>query len=243
MPHREEADAACHGDQQVALNAMRRAAASRMKQSISEIPHAWLVMEADVSNLIALQMKLAESFLEAEGVPLSIEPFVMKGIVYALKEYPVLNSSWISRRIAIHKPIHLSVPIGTGDSQMTLVVRHADRTSIAGLAIQLHDMHERTKRGMLTLAETQGGTFTFLHTGEYGSHLSKPIIAYPQAAVLTFERIVNKPVVIDDMIAIRSMVRLCLSFDHRILDGRISGLFLKRVKYYLEKYDEDTVIY
>lgn len=244
MAHIEELSAAFLGDQIITLNSKRSEAAFRMKLSAAEIPHAWLVMEADVTSLAELLSKLADPFMKAEGVPLTIEPFVMKSVVYALKEFPLLNSSWSSGRILLHKPIHLSVPVESGDAMTDLVVRQVDHKSIAGLAIAFHDLMERAKRGSLAREDMQGGTFTFVHAGESaGSHLSKRIIAYPQGALLSFERIIRKPVVIEDKIAIRAMAHLCLSFDHRILDGWICGRFLQRVKHYLEKYDGDTVIY
>lgn len=240
MAHIEDFGAACLGDQIIALNPERSEAASRMKLSVTEIPHAWLMMEADVTNLAALQMKLAEPFLEEEGVPLSIEPFVMKSIVYALKEFPLLNSSWSSGRILRHKPIHLTIPFRRNEVMSNLIVRHAERKSIAGLAIQLNGIIEQAKRGNLSEDELQGGTFTFVQTE---THLSKEIIVYPQGASLAFERMIRKPIVIEDKIAIRSVAQLCLSFDHRMLDGWICGRFLQRVKHHLEKYDADTVIY
>ncbi|MDD9270422.1 2-oxo acid dehydrogenase subunit E2 [Paenibacillus sp. GCM10023248] len=241
MAHREESGASFPEDRILQLSSQRIEAASRLQSSVAEIPHAWLAMEADVTGLAACQAELAESFQEAEGAPLPVEPFVMKSIVHALKQFPLLNSSWSSGRIVRHLPVHLSVPARLGDSLTTLVVRHAERLSIAGLAIRFHYLTERAKRGDLAPEESQGGTFTCMYARD--SQLTKGIIAHPQAAYLSFERITRKLVVIEDKIAIRSMMHLCLSFDHRILDGRICGRFLQRVKHNLEKYDADTVVY
>lgn len=243
MAQNEELGVELLGDQIQAVSALRRVIASSMQQSVTEIPHAWMMMEVDVSNLVALRQRLKEDFLLTEGVPLSLTPFVLKGIVNALKEFPLLNASWTSGGIAVKKNMHLSIAIGSEDSILAPVIRHADRKSIAGLAIEFYDLVKRARNGALEMSEMKGGTFTFHNTGAFGSMLSYPIIQYPQAAVLTFETIVKKPVVIQEMIAIRSMVCVCLSFDHRILDGLICGRFLQRVKHYLEKYNQDTVIY
>ncbi|SDN02698.1 2-oxoacid dehydrogenases acyltransferase (catalytic domain) [Paenibacillus sp. yr247] len=243
MAQNEELGTNQPGDQIHAVTPMRSKIASRMQQSVSEIPHAWLMIEVDVSNLVALRQSLKDTFMRKEGVPLSISPFVLKPIVNALKEFPQLNSSWASGGIIVKKDINLSIAVGSEDSVVTPVIHKADRKSVAGLAIELYELVKRAKSGSLLLSDMQGGSFTFNNTGSFGSVLSYPIINYPQAAMLTFESIVRKPVVIQEMIAIRSMVNLCLSFDHRVLDGMICGRFMQRVKDYLEKYDQDTVIY
>lgn len=231
-------------DQMVSVSPIRNLIAQRMHRSVSEIPHAWLVMEADLSNLVSLRDKLKERFESKEGVRLTITPFVIKAIVNAIKDYPILNSTWASDKIIIKKQINLSIAVGTEESVVTPVIRNADRKTIAGLAVEMDDLVARARTGKLTLSDMQEGTFTFNNTGAFGSVLSFPIINYPQAAILTLESIVRRPVVIQqDMIAIRCMANLCLSLDHRILDGVICGRFLQRVKHYLEQYDQDTVIY
>ncbi|NOV02234.1 2-oxo acid dehydrogenase subunit E2 [Paenibacillus planticolens] len=214
-----------------------------MAQKDTGIPHAWLMTEVDVSNLVALRHRLKDAFLLSEGVPLALSSFVLKGIVNALKEFPLLNASWTPEGIAVNKHMHVSIAIGSGDSVIAPVIRHVDRKSIAGLAIELYELVNRARNGEIQLSDIQGGHFTFNNTGAYGSMLSYPLIQPPQAAVLTFEKIVKKPVVVQEMIAIRSMANICLSFDHRILDGRICGRFLQRVKHDLEKYNQDTAIY
>lgn len=236
--------AAQEQDHILAATAMRSMIASRMRQSVAEIPHAWIMVEADVSSLVALRQKLKDRFLSKEGVRLTYTPFVLKAIVNAIKDFPMLNSTWASDQIIVKKDINLCIAVGSEDSVITPVVRNADRKTIAGLAIELDDLVKRARAGKLTLSDMQGGTFTFNNTGAFGSVLSYPIINYPQAAIMTFESIVRRPVVIhEDAIAIRSVANLCLSLDHRILDGMICGRFLQRVKHYLEQYDQETVIY
>lgn len=136
-----------------------------------------------------------------------------------------MNASWTPEGIAVKRNIHVAIAIGSEDAVIAPVIHHADRKSIAGLAFELFDLVNRAKTGSLRVTDMQGGTFTFNNTGAFGSMLSYPIIQHPQAAMLTFEKIVRKPVVIQEMIAIRSIVSVCLSFDHRILDGMICGRF------------------
>lgn len=213
-------------------------------QSISENPHAWMIIEVDVSNLVALRQELKVTFMRREGVPLSLSPFVLKPIVNALKEFPVLNSIWHSGSILVKKDINLSLVVAiTDDTVVTPVIYHADRKSIAGIAIELYELVMKARSGSLLPSDLVEGSFTFSNTGSVGSLLSCPIIHNPQAAILTFESIVRKPVVIQEMIAIRSIANLCLSYDHRIMDGLICSRFMQRVKYYLEQYDQETIIY
>jgi 2-oxoisovalerate dehydrogenase E2 component (dihydrolipoyl transacylase) len=231
-------------EQILPLTGLRKTIARRMTESVKEIPHAWLMIETDVSRLVSLRERLKDRFAAKEGVRLTITPFVVKAIVNAIKDYPILNSTWDPSGIILKKDIHLSIAVGTEESVVTPVIRHADRKTIAGLAIELNDLIQRAKAGQLTLTDLQDGTFTFNNTGAFGSVLSFPIINPPQAAIITFEYVVRKPVVIEqDMIAIRSVANVCLSLDHRILDGTVCGRFLQRVKLYLEQYEPDTPIY
>ncbi|MDF2645473.1 MAG: bfmBB [Paenibacillus sp.] len=213
-------------------------------QSNSENPHAWMMIEVDVSNLVVLRQELKDTFMRREGVPLSLSPFVLKPIVNALKEFPMLNSSWQSGSILFKKDINLSIVVANADDTVvTPVIYHADRKSIAGIAIEVYELVMRARSGSLLPSDFVEGSFTFSNTGSVGSLLSCPIIHNSQAAILTFESIVRKPIVIQEMIAIRSIANLCLCYDHRIVDGLICSRFMQRVKYYLEQYDQETIIY
>ncbi|MDF2715144.1 MAG: bkdB, partial [Paenibacillus sp.] len=132
---------------------------------------------------------------------------------------------------------------GTEDSVITPVIKKADQKNIAGLAREIDELSRKARSGKLKLDDVQGGTITVNNTGSFGSILSYPIINYPQAVNLTIETIVKRPVVIHDMIAVRSMANICLSLDHRILDGVICGRFLQRVKENLESYSLETKLY
>ncbi|NMO96902.1 dihydrolipoamide acetyltransferase family protein [Paenibacillus lemnae] len=222
---------------------IRNTIARNMRQSVTEIPHAWTMIEVDVTNLVLLRSQLKEDFKRKEGVNLTYLAFLLKAVVNAIKDYPIMNSFWAVDKIVVKRDINISLAVGTEDSVMTPVIKRADQKNIAGLATEIEELARKTREGKLTLDDMQGGTFTVNNTGSFGSILSYPIVNYPQAAILTFESIVKKPVVINDMIAVRSMANLCLSLDHRILDGVICGRFLQRVKDNLEGYSQDTKLY
>ncbi|MCM3784087.1 2-oxo acid dehydrogenase subunit E2 [Neobacillus mesonae] len=230
-------------EQYIDVTPVRNAIARNMRQSVSEIPHAWTMIEVDVTNLVTLRNKLKDEFKRSEGINLTYLAFLLKAVVNAIKDYPIMNSVWAVDKIIVKRDINISLAVGTEDSVLTPVIQRADTKNIAGLAHEIEDLARRTREGALKLDDMQGGTFTVNNTGSFGSILSYPIINYPQAAILTFESIVKRPVVINDMIAVRSMANLCLSLDHRILDGVISGRFLQRVKENLESYSLDTKLY
>ncbi len=231
------------GEYFIDITPIRNTIASRMRQSVTEIPHAWTMIEVDVTNLVMLRGKLKDDFQKREGINLTYMPFLIKAVVNAIKDYPIMNSIWAVDKIIVKRDINISLAVGTEDSVITPVIRNADQKNVPGIAHEIDDLVRRTRNNKLTLTDLQGGTFTVNNTGSFGSILSQPIINYPQAAILTFESIVKKPVVINDMIAVRSMVNLCLSLDHRILDGIICGRFLQRVKENLESYNLDTKLY
>lgn len=231
------------GEYLIDVTPIRSAIASKMRQSKTEIPHAWMMIEVDVTNLVLLRNKLKDEFMKQEGINLTYLAFLIKAVVNAIKDYPIINSVWATDKIIVKRDINISLAVGTEDFLVTPVIKKADQMNIAGLAREIDGLTRRARTGKLSLDEMQGGTFTVNNTGSFGSIMSYPVINYPQAAILSFESIVKRPVVIQDMIAVRSMVNLCLSLDHRILDGIICGRFLQRVKENLEGYNQDTKVY
>jgi 2-oxoisovalerate dehydrogenase E2 component (dihydrolipoyl transacylase) len=231
------------GEYYIDITPIRNTIASRMRQSVTEIPHAWTMIEVDVTNLVTLRNRMKEEFKRKEGVNLTYLAFLIKSVVNAIKDYPIMNSVWGVDNIIVKRDINISLAVGTEDSVMTPVIKQADQKNIPGLAREIEELASKTRSGKLTPADMQGGTFTINNTGSFGSILSYPIINYPQAAILTFESIVKRPVVINDMIAVRSMANLCLSLDHRILDGVICGRFLQRVKENLEGFNLESSLY
>lgn len=231
-----------NGDTAVPVTAIRQTIAKRMLESKQTAPHAWTMVEADVTNLVKFRDSVKETFKRQEGIPLTFLPFFIKAAVETLREFPMLNSTWAGDRIIIKKRIHISIAVATDDALFVPVIKDADRLSISGLAHAIHDLAAKARAGKLTPDDVAGGTFTVNNTGAFGSILSKPILNSPQAAVLTTESIGKRPVVVDhDAIAIRSVVNLCLSFDHRTLDGLVCGRFLAAIKRRLETFDGNRV--
>jgi len=228
------------GDIEIPVKGVRKVIAEHMVQAQQEIPHAWMMIEVDVTNLVAYRNKIKNNFKEQEGYNLTFFAFFVKACAQALKEFPELNSTWGGDRIIQHKDIHLSFAVAKEDELYVPVIRHADDHSIKGIARNIHELAGKARQGKLAMGDIEGGTFTINNTGSFGSVQSMGIINHPQAAILQVESIVKRPVIINDMFAARDMVNLCLSFDHRILDGLISGRFLARVKEILEGTTEEN---
>ncbi len=224
------------GDRAVQLTPIRRTIANRMSTSKREAPHAWTMVEVDVSGLVALRERIQSGFAEREGVRLTYLPYIVKAAVESLKEYPMLNSVWDRNRIVLRKSINIGVAVDLEDALVVPVLRDADELNILGLARKIEELVGRAREGTLSPNDVSGGTFTVNNPGSLGSVVSIPIINHPQAAILSAEAIVKRPVVVDDAIAIRSMMNLEVSFDHRILDGGMALRFLNFVKCRLESY-------
>ena len=230
-------------EEHLTLTPVRRTIADAMVRSVSQIPHAWSTVEVDVTNLVAFRSQVRDEFQRREGVDLTYLPFVIKAVVESLKEHPTLNATWGGDKIILKKRINIGIAVAAPVGLMVPVIHDADRLSIAGLAVAGREIVLRARDNKLTLDDVQGGTFTLNNTGALGSIISQPIINHPQAAIMTTEAIQQRPVVRDDAIAIRSMMNLCMSFDHRINDGAESGGFLQSVKSRLESMGRDTPIY
>ncbi|MEH7106023.1 dihydrolipoamide acetyltransferase family protein [Bacillus velezensis] len=209
-----------------------------------QIPHAWTMMEVDVTNMTAYRNSIKDSFKQKEGFNLTFFAFFVKAAAQALKEFPQMNSMWAGDKIVQKKDINISIAVATEDSLFVPVIKHADEKTIKGIAREITDLAKKVRNGKLTAEDMQGGTFTVNNTGSFGSVQSMGIINHPQAAILQVESIVKRPVVMNNgMIAVRDMVNLCLSLDHRVLDGLVCGRFLGRVKEILENIDEHTSVY
>ena len=230
-------------EERVALTPVRRMIADAMVRSVTQIPHAWSMVEVDITELVGLRNRERDRFRAREGVNLTYLPFALKAVATALKDNPTMNASWGDDCIILKRRINLGIAVAAPSGLVVPVIHDADRLSIAGLAHAIADLSERARGGTLRLEDVQGGTFTVNNTGALGSVLGGPIINHPQAGILTTEAVQQRPVVINDAIAIRWMMNLCLSFDHRINDGAESGAFMQSVKDRLEAMDGDTPIY
>ncbi|MBI4311320.1 MAG: 2-oxo acid dehydrogenase subunit E2 [Chloroflexi bacterium] len=226
------------------LTPLRRIIAENMARSATQIPQAWSYVEADVTTMVARREAVKQEFARREGVDLTYLPFAIKAVVECLKENQLLNSVWGGDRIILKKRMNIGIAVATPQGLLVPVVHDADRLSIAGLAKACRDLTQRARDGKLTLADVQGGTFTVNNTGALGSIVSQPLVSPPQAAILTTEAIVKRPVVVaGDAIAVRSIMNVCLTFDHRIMDGAEAGAFLASVKRRLEAVGPETPIY
>ncbi|KJB87246.1 branched-chain alpha-keto acid dehydrogenase subunit E2, partial [Paenibacillus sp. E194] len=230
-------------DEKIPVTGIRKTIAKRMVQSKQEIPHAWLMVECDVTNLVSYRSQIKEEFKKKEGLQLTYLPFFIKSVAETLKEFPILNSQWTDNHIIAKKSTHISIAVATENALFVPVIKDADQKSIFGLAKAIDEMVTKTREGKLTQADLTGGTFTVNNTGSFGSVLSAPIINPPQVAILSMEAIVKRPIVINNMIAVRNMMNICLSLDHRVLDGLVCGRFLKRVKQKIESYGTDIGLY
>ncbi len=233
------------GDIEIPVTGVRRAIANNMLRSKHEAPHAWMTVEVDVTNLVAYRDSLKDEFKQKEGFNLTYFAFFVKAVSQALKEFPMMNSMWAGDKIIQKKDINISIAVATEDSLFVPVINHADEKTIKGIGRDIQELATKVRTGKLKSSEMQGGTFTVNNTGSFGSVQSMGIINYPQAAILQVESIVKRPVIMNGgMIAARDMVNLCLSLDHRVLDGLVCGRFLARVKEILENVSaENTSIY
>ncbi|MEG9297363.1 dihydrolipoamide acetyltransferase family protein [Mangrovibacillus sp. Mu-81] len=233
------------GDIEIPVTGIRKAIASNMVRSKHEAPHAWTMMEVDVTNLVEYRNTLKTEFKQREGFNLTFFAFFVKAVSQALKEFPQINSMWAGDKIIQKKDINISIAVATDDALFVPVIKTADEKTIKGIAREITDLAGKVRSGKLKSEDMQGGTFTVNNTGSFGSVQSMGIINYPQAAILQVESIVKRPVVMNNgMIAVRDMVNLCLSLDHRVLDGLVCGRFLQRIKEILENTSkENTSVY
>ncbi len=218
----------------VPLTGMRRAIAEHMAESVRTAAHVTTVAEVDLTRLVAFRERHKKEFEEQEGFSLTYLPFIVRATVTALKEYPVLNSSLEGDRLLLKKYYHIGIAVALDWGLIVPVIRHADRLDIRGLAQAIHDLAERARTRQLAAEETRGGTFTITNPGVYGAVLSTPIIHQPQAAILGVEAIRKAPAVRDEQVVIRSLMYLCLSYDHRIVDGATAVQFLQAIRRRLE---------
>lgn len=229
------------GDIEIPLAGVRKAIAAHMVMSKQEVPHAWMMIEVDASNLVKYRNAIKEEFKAKEGFNLTFFAFFVKAAAQALKEFPQMNSIWAGDKIIQKHAINISIAVAKEDALYVPVIKNADEKSIKGIARDIADLAAKARSGALTADDMTGGTFTVNNTGTFGSVQSMGIINYPQAAILQVESIVKRPVVMNDnMIAIRDIVNLCMSLDHRILDGLICGRFLGRIKEIIETTSETT---
>jgi 2-oxoisovalerate dehydrogenase E2 component (dihydrolipoyl transacylase) len=232
-----QATPAATPDERLPLSPMRRVIAEHLTRVHQTVPTAWTMVEVDVTGLVRWREQVREEFQRREGVPLSYLASFVQVAVEALKEQPVLNALWADDHIQLRRRFHVGVAVALDDGLIVPVLHDADERNLVGIARRLDDLVARARAGTLAPSDVQGATFTVNNTGAFGSIVSVPILPSGQTGILTMEAIVKRPVVIDDAIAIRSVMNVCLTFDHRVLDGATAGRYLQTVKLKLERFE------
>ncbi len=239
----DESGAVAPAGRVVKPSPVRRMIAGHMSKSFREIPHAWSAIEVDVSGLVACRAANRDSVLQQHRINLTYLPFALAVTAEALRSNSLLNSSWQTDGILTHEAINVGIAAAGKDGLVVPVIKNADTKSILELATELHQVVDRARDGKLSLEDVSGGTFTLNNTGALGSVLGGAIINHPQAAILTTEAIVKRPIVVTgDQIEVRSMMNICLSFDHRVIDGVEAAKFMQDVKRGLEEVSADTAL-
>ncbi|MDQ3879873.1 MAG: 2-oxo acid dehydrogenase subunit E2, partial [Chloroflexota bacterium] len=234
------------GDTSIPLTQMRRGIAAHMVNAKQTIPHAYTVVEVDMSSVVRWREAMTAEYKAREGIGISYVALVVKAVTETLRKHPTLNAQYAEDRIILKQRMNVGIAVAVDDGLIVPVIQDADQLSIAGVNRKINDLAARARAGRLRLDEIQGGTFTVNNTGWFGSVTSMPIVNAPEVAILSMEAIVKRPRVIEvdgtDVIAIRHMMNLCASFDHRVLDGAQVGAFMQDVRARLEGWPITTPV-
>jgi 2-oxoglutarate dehydrogenase E2 component (dihydrolipoamide succinyltransferase) len=231
-------DWAPDGTKIIPMDTMRQAIADHMVRSKHTSPHVYSVQEVDVTNIAQWRKAHKDEFQKVEGFNLSFTPFFLEATVKALLKFPYVNASVGEKKIILKRNINLGCAVALGNTGLIVpVIKRAEEKNFVGLARSLNDLALRARNKKLLPDDVAGGTFTVTNPGVFGTVIGTPIINQPQVAILCLGAIVKRPVVINDMIAIREMCYLTLSYDHRIVDGSLGGQFLAFLREYLEGWD------
>jgi 2-oxoglutarate dehydrogenase E2 component (dihydrolipoamide succinyltransferase) len=226
------------GTRIVPMDRMREAIAEHMVRSKHTSPHVYSVQEIDVSNISKYRAMHKNAFAKSEGFNLSFTPFFLEAVVRGIQKFPMINCSVEGKSIILKRHVNLGCAVALGTSGLIVpVIKKAEELSLVGIARSLNGLATRARDKKLLPDDVAGGTFTVTNPGVFGTIIGTPIINQPQVAILCLGAIKKRPVVINDMIAIREMCYLTLSYDHRVIDGSLSGHFLSFLTEYLENWD------
>jgi 2-oxoglutarate dehydrogenase E2 component (dihydrolipoamide succinyltransferase) len=229
------------------MDRMRKMIAQRMVDSKRISPHVTSFVEADVTNIVLWRNKVKDEFKKKEGEPLTFTPFFIEAVAKAIKDFPMINISVDGDRIIKKKDINIGVAVALPTGNLIVpVIKNADQYNLKGLSKKINDLANRARNNKLSPDELGGGTYTVSNVGSFGNVMGTPIISQPQVAILAVGAIQKKPAVVEtptgDVIAIRHKMFLSHSYDHRVVDGSLGGMFVRRVADYLEAFDLDTEI-
>ena len=255
MPQREESKLVSpapvittnDGDEIIQMDRMRKIIAENMLMSKQISPHVSSFIESDVTNIVKWRGKKKDAFEKREGVKLTYMPIFVRTVVKAIQDFPMINISVDGDKIIKRKNINIGIATALPDGNLIVpVIKNADQLSLSGLAKAINDLVYKARNKKLAPQDIQGATYTISNIGTFGNLMGTPIILQPQVAILAIGAIVKKPAVLEtsdgDVIAIRQKMFMSHSYDHRVVDGSLGGLFLKRVHDYLEEFDLNTEI-
>jgi 2-oxoisovalerate dehydrogenase E2 component (dihydrolipoyl transacylase) len=233
------------GDSLKQLSPMRKAIAAQMTRTV-EVPTAYITVEVDMTPVVRARTTLNEGYKAREGISLSYVAYVTKACVEALRKHHDLNAHWTPEGHWRRRDINIGIAVAVPDGLLVPVIKRAQDLSLHGLNAAINDLAARARSKRIRPEDLEGGTFTVDNTGWTGSILTLPIINVPEVAIITMEKIVKRPVVLEaqgDAIAVRSMMNMCIAIDHRATDGAQAGEFLADVRAWLESVDERTPIW
>ena len=236
------------GDKEIIeMDRMRKLIADHMVMSKQTSPHVTSFVEADVTTLVNWRNRIKSDFKKQEGQNITFTPIFIEAVAKAIKDFPMINVSVDGTNIVIHKDINIGMAAALPSGNLIVpVVKGADQMNLIGITKTVNDLANRARNNQLKPDEIQGGTFTLTNVGSFGNVMGTPIINQPQVAIMAVGSIKKKPAVIEtphgDLIGIRHMMFLSLSYDHRVVDGALGGSFLRKVADYLEQFDDNTSI-
>jgi len=241
-PNKPATTSVSGGDEIIEMDRMRKLIADHMVMSKSTSPHVTSFVEADVTNLVLWRNKVKNSFEKRENEKITFTPMFIEAVAKAIKDFPMVNVSVNGTQIIKKRDINIGMAAALPSGNLIVpVIRNADQLNLVGLTKAVNDLATRSRNSKLKPDETQGGTFTLTNVGSFGNVMGTPIINQPQVAILAVGAIKKKPAVLEtehgDVIAIRHMMFLSLSYDHRVVDGSLGGMFVRRVADYLENWD------
>jgi 2-oxoglutarate dehydrogenase E2 component (dihydrolipoamide succinyltransferase) len=235
------------GDEIIEMDRVRKMIAENMVRSKQISPHVTSFVEADVTNLVQWREKNKGIFQKREGESLTFTPIFIECIVRAIKDFPMINISVDGDKIIRRRNINIGMAAAQPNGNLIVpVIKNADTMNLTGLARSVNDLAKRARENKLTLDEIQGGTYTLTNVGTFGNVMGTPIIPQPQVAIMAAGAIRKKPAVVEtqygDVIAIRHMMFLSHSYDHRVVDGALGGQFVRRVADYMEQWDPNREV-